>query len=338
MSKTALQTNQRSAAIVLRDFLAARRDAIAKVMGKTLTPDRAFSLITGEFSRNAALQRCTPESIYSALHGAASLGLELSGPMQHAYPVPYANQCQLIIGYRGLAYLARACGVVKMIRAHVVHENDEFDFDPLFTDRTKFRPAKKDRGEPIGAISVAILEDGTRDVFFVDAEEIALAREASRAKNGDLWNKWWKSAWRKTAVRRHVWQLPLPPGSALIDAMSKDAEHADEMGLRDVDATVTDSAPIGDDAPPAESKAQSGAVAAAASLFGDDAPAPAEEAPDEPEVRRTREEVFEIIAKAAASGDDGVEAAIVDALGEAGVKTVESLTDDAADALASAIE
>lgn len=58
----------------------------------------------------------------------AQLGLEPGSALGQAYLVPYGNQCQLILGYRGMIDLARRSGQVLSLSAFAVHEGDEFSY------------------------------------------------------------------------------------------------------------------------------------------------------------------------------------------------------------------
>lgn len=53
---------------------------------------------------------------------AAQLGVEPNTPIGQAYLIPYGNQVQFQLGYKGLIDLAYRSGEVQSIQAHEVHE------------------------------------------------------------------------------------------------------------------------------------------------------------------------------------------------------------------------
>ena len=65
---------------------------------------RFMDAFNNQFRLNPKLLTCNKASVISALKQCITLGLEV-GPLAHAYLIPYKNECQLSISYKGL-YLA----------------------------------------------------------------------------------------------------------------------------------------------------------------------------------------------------------------------------------------
>lgn len=92
-----------------------------------LEADRFLRIALNVVRDSPELQKCDPYSIMGAIMEAAELGLEL-GTAAWAYLVPFAKECQLIAGYRGLIQLAYRSGMVRRFPAGVVFKGDDFDF------------------------------------------------------------------------------------------------------------------------------------------------------------------------------------------------------------------
>lgn len=72
---------------------------------------------------------CKPASFMGAVLQASQLGLVPDGLMGHAYIIPYKDQAQFQIGYKGLVQLARRTGKVRSVIAREVYEGDDFEYD-----------------------------------------------------------------------------------------------------------------------------------------------------------------------------------------------------------------
>ena len=95
---------------------------LALAVPKHLSADRMARIAATELRKTPALLNTTPASFLGAVMQSAQLGLEPGSALGQAYLVPYGNQCQLILGYRGMIDLARRSGQVLSLSAFAVHE------------------------------------------------------------------------------------------------------------------------------------------------------------------------------------------------------------------------
>src|SRR5579859_5995117 len=98
----------KSAQQTLVNFLAAHRDQIEGVLPEQLKKGRVIELLIAQINKTPALMGCTPMSVFNAVMTAGSLGLEVRNGS--AYLVPYGQECQLLIDYRGKIDLALRSG------------------------------------------------------------------------------------------------------------------------------------------------------------------------------------------------------------------------------------
>ena len=79
------------------------------------------------------------------------LGLEPNTPLGQAYLIPYTVKgvptVQFQIGYKGLIDLAYRSGEIESIQAHVVYENDSFDFNYGLEPKLMHKPCVGERGK-----------------------------------------------------------------------------------------------------------------------------------------------------------------------------------------------
>lgn len=208
-------TAQRPADIV-RKMLNDSHAQIAIALPKHLTPERQIRMAMTMFQQTPKLQLCTPLSIIAGVIEASQLGLELSGPLGHAYLVPYGSDTKgyragFQIGYRGYIELAFRSGKVSAFPMRIVYANDEIIIEQGTKNKLVHRPALTDRGEPIGYYAAVLFKDGSKDFEFMTREDVAKHRDRySRAKGPDSpWATAFDQMALKTCVRRLAKRVPI---------------------------------------------------------------------------------------------------------------------------------
>ena len=160
---------------------------IQKALPSMVSSERFQRVALTAFSNSPKLQQCDPMSFIAAMMQSAQLGLEPNTPLGQAYLIPYKNQVQFQIGYKGLLELAQRSGKIKTLYAHEVRENDTFDIDYGLNQTLTHKPLLKgDRGEVIGYYAVYHLDTGGNSfIFMTKAEVLEHAEKFSKTfKNG----------------------------------------------------------------------------------------------------------------------------------------------------------
>jgi recombination protein RecT len=206
----------------LKSLLEAQRNGIAQALPKHVTPERLIKTLLVAANRNPQILDCTQASILETINRAAELGLDLSGTLGEAYPVPFNNkvktdrgeqwlmQLQLIIGYRGMEKLAWQSGDVESIDAEVVREKDHFVFRKGTEVNVEWSPALSgDRGDVVGAYACIKMKAGGKLARFLPKSDIEKIRAASKSKDSPAWRNWWDEMARKCALKRTLKDAPL---------------------------------------------------------------------------------------------------------------------------------
>lgn len=266
----------------LKGLLETQRDGIKQALPKHITPERLIKTLLVAVNRNPQILECTQASILETINRAAELGLDLSGTLGEAYPVPFNNkiklpdgkeiwamQCSLIIGYRGLEKLAWQSGEVDAIDAEVVYLNDKFVFKKGTEVLVEWSPCLTgDRGAVIGAYACVRMKSGGKLARFLPKSEIEKIRNASKSKSSPAWANWWDEMARKCALKRTLKDAPLST-EKFVSAIEQDAD--DGMDLDVLHAATNDAqqrqggsvgllAKIRNEEPPAKSPKATGYI------------------------------------------------------------------------------
>lgn len=142
-------------------FLQKHKGQLEAALPKHLNADRLARIALTEFSKNPALQKCTPKSIFASLIIAGQLGLE-PGVNGQGYLVPYKENCTFVPGWKGLVDLVSRSGRAT-VWTGAVYEGDDFDYmlgaNPYCNHRPngEFDPAKMTHVYAIGKVNGAEL-------------------------------------------------------------------------------------------------------------------------------------------------------------------------------------
>ena len=124
-------------------------------------------------------------------------------------------ECQFQLGYKGLISLAFRAGQIKMIQAHVVRENDYFDFEYGLNPKLIHRPANgsaEDRGEITYIYGVYTLVNGGCGFEVSSKSEMdSFAAKYSKASSSTFspWSTSYEEMTKKTIIKRALKYAPI---------------------------------------------------------------------------------------------------------------------------------
>tara|TARA_Y100000114_G_C11760646_1_gene329426 strand:+ start:3394 stop:4113 length:720 start_codon:yes stop_codon:yes gene_type:complete len=156
------------------------------------------------FEKNSALQRCSKQSVIDALTNIARTGVSLNPSLKLAHLIPRGNKCTLEFSYMGLIKMLKDGGSITHIEAHLVYEDEEFDYtNETIQHKKKFAKSEKEHNEReiIGAYSVATLPTNEKVYCFMPIWELNKVREFS--KGGNIWKNWRDEMYKKSVIKRH---------------------------------------------------------------------------------------------------------------------------------------
>jgi len=168
-----------------------------------------------------SLNRCSPDSIVQALIGIAMSDLNVDKNIGHAYLVPYGNQAQLQIGYKGFIQLLFRAG--WLVKCFPVFHCDTFSmsFDG-WDNHVEFEPNIDERNEGdrdwcyqnLRGIYVVSRHAETKDEYstFINKtviEKLRLTSPMQKAQPSGAWKDWYIEMAQAKAIKKLAKILPV---------------------------------------------------------------------------------------------------------------------------------
>ena len=146
-----------------------------------------MSSIIAVTNNNKYLEKANPATVIGAAAQAAMLDLPINQSLGFAYIVPYGNEAQFQLGYKGYIQLAQRSGQYVDIGAKTVYEG-ELEYENRLLDKFKFGERTGDK--VIGYLAYFRLTNGFEKMLFMELDEmIAHAKKYSKNYKGGT-DKW----------------------------------------------------------------------------------------------------------------------------------------------------
>lgn len=218
------------------DMVKVLEPEIRRALPAVLTPERFTRMALSAINNTPELANCTPMSFIAALMNAAQLGVEPNTPLGQAYLIPYKNkgvlECQFQIGYKGLIDLAYRTGQIQIIQAHVVREQDYFEYQYGLESRLIHRPGEGERGEIIFIYGLFKLVNGGYGFEVSNKSDMdAFAAKYSKSFGGKYspWTENYEDMAKKTVIKRALKYAPV--SSDFQKALSMDETIKSELSV-----------------------------------------------------------------------------------------------------------
>jgi recombination protein RecT len=200
--------------VVVRESLERMRPELARVLPPQISADRLVRITLTAIQMQPSLLEADRKSLLSSTMRAAQDGLLPDG--REAALVLFnrkggGKSVQYMPMVGGLLKKARQSGELRSICAHVIYENDAFDYW-VDTDgeHLNHKPVLfGERGSPRGVYALAQTIDGGVYIEPMSLSDVEKVRSVSRAKGEDSpWQTWWAEMAKKSALRRLMKRLP----------------------------------------------------------------------------------------------------------------------------------
>jgi len=222
-----------------------------------LMGNRSAQFITSVLSvvnNNSYLKNASPESVFSSALMAATLDLPVNPNLGFAYIIPYGQQAQFQVGYKGLIQLALRSGQFKTISVTPVYEGQIKQQNPL--TGFEFDWSNKQSDKVVGYASYFSLINGFEKTMYMTVDEIqAHGKRFSKTYGNGVWKTDFDAMAQKTCLK-----LLLSKYAPLSIEMQK-AVIADQSIIRDAETMDVEYIDAGQDVSEAKALASQNASA-----------------------------------------------------------------------------
>lgn len=242
------KTQEQAGAAATRNFLgmtsetlAGFEQAIARALPKTaadLNAQRIIQIATTLIQSNADLRSCTVKSVLGSVMQAAILGFTPLPQLAECYLIPRREGrgsntmvCTFQIGYKGWLNLYYRCRMVKMVRARVVCESDEFDYEFGLDERLRHKVnavPMADGSNVTHAYAIVDLVTGGRSFVVMSKTEIDALKMRGAGSSGKA-GPAWRSDYASMALAKALKALKryIPSDGSIAAAMATDEQALD---------------------------------------------------------------------------------------------------------------
>lgn len=180
-------------------------DGFRKQAEKTLgeRTSQFMSSVLSLVNANYVLQKADPIKVYNACLMSAALNLPVNNNLGYAYIIPYGNDVQLQIGWKGFVQLAQRSGQFKTIVANPVHANELTGVNPM-TGEVEFEFQAEKTGEVVGYMAYFKLLNGFEKSLYmsiIDLNKHAKKYSQTFKKGGGVWADNFDAMASKTVVK-----------------------------------------------------------------------------------------------------------------------------------------
>lgn len=194
----------------MKDTIYMFKGEFSRVLPKMIPADRFCRMLLTSTYQTPKLATCSKQSFITAALQSASLGLEPNTPLGQAYLIPYGNNVQFQIGYKGLINLFYRDPNAQMLDAQAVHENDEFEYEYGLNPTLKHKPALKNRGEVYAYYAMYKLKDGGFGFEVMSKEDIeGYAKKYSKTYRNGPWQTDFDAMAKKTVIKQMLKYAPM---------------------------------------------------------------------------------------------------------------------------------
>lgn len=231
--------------------------SLAAALPSHMKAERMIRIALTALRKNPKLGQCDLKSFIGCIMQAAQLGLEPDGLLGEAYLIPYGQEAQLVVGYKGLLKLARQSGLISTITARAVHAHDRFVFEFGVHERLEHTPTQAaEHGELTWVYAIARMRDTGVQVDVMSRADVEKIRDKSQGyqsakkyKKDSPWDTHFDEMAKKTVLRRLCKLLPSSIELQRAVALDEMADAGVGQGMSDALAIEGIEIPELDEAP-----------------------------------------------------------------------------------------
>lgn len=191
--------------------------------------------IVNLYSSEKTLQKCDPMSVISSAMVAATLDLPVDKNLGYAWIVPYGNQAQFQLGYKGYIQLALRTSQYRAINVIEVYEGQLKRWNPL-TEELELDFEAKQSDKVIGYAGFFELINGFRKTVYWTREQIEAHRK-KYSKSDFGWKNDFDAMAKKTVLKSLLSKWGIL-SIEMQNAFNEDEKEVDTKEVKDITSEV----------------------------------------------------------------------------------------------------
>jgi recombination protein RecT len=191
--------------------------------------------IVNLYSSEKTLQKCDPMSVISSAMVAATLDLPVDKNLGYAWIVPYGNQAQFQLGYKGYIQLALRTSQYRAINVIEVYEGQLKRWNPL-TEELELDFEAKESDNVVGYAGFFELINGFRKTVYWTREQIEAHRK-KYSKSDFGWKNDFDAMAKKTVLKSLLSKWGIL-SIEMQNAFNEDEKEVDTKEMKDITSEV----------------------------------------------------------------------------------------------------
>tara|TARA_R100000234_G_scaffold46587_1_gene27768 strand:- start:1861 stop:2724 length:864 start_codon:yes stop_codon:yes gene_type:complete len=198
-----------------------------------LTAKRYISSCLTALAVQPKLLQCKPASVLKAMMESARYGLEPNSPLSEAALIPFGQEVNFLIEYRGMMKLAWNTGLLKSLDFDKVCDSDEFEYKKTHNGITFSHTPnlRGSRGDAYAYYAIAELKSGGV-AFQVMSKEDIIKHAQQFSKGFSHKSSPWQTDFDAMAYKTVIRQLcdkKLPKSTTEQSVLMREAAHIDDF-------------------------------------------------------------------------------------------------------------
>jgi recombination protein RecT len=222
------------------------------VLPSQIPPDRFIRTIVTAVQMQPELATADRKTLISACMKAAQDGLLIDGREAGLSVYKDRKTGGTTVAYLpmvgGILKKVRQSGEISSIRAHVVYQGDEFDFELGDDERIHHKPNLAQQGSPVAVYAIAKFKDGDIQREVMSVAQVQKIRAKSTGIGKACWDSEWGEMAKKTVIRRLAKRLPssndldqvLQSDNALTQGVAPVVVSEEQPAMIEAQVTVAD--------------------------------------------------------------------------------------------------
>jgi len=206
--------------------------SLEKILPNNLGPERFVRTGLSLLRNNNKLMLCDPNTFCLSIMRAAELGLSVSSGVDEAYIIPYGQNAEFQIGYRGWLKLAMQHPDVQDIYGYTVFKGDTFSVKLGSTMELVHEPSFEST-EAEKYYAVVKFKNGSTRFEVMTKQQVEIHKNKYAAKNSPAWTGSFDAMALKTVLKKICKKIPATVDNQESNKLTDAIQIDDDTEIKD---------------------------------------------------------------------------------------------------------